>query len=93
MSEDFKYKHVVKIPWVVTFIWTVILAFAFKAYPTDSVFYEIVRLFLFGVSWWFLFQSIDERASEYRRQVLFKNPDLKRAYISNKLAEWGSGDD
>lgn len=88
MDEDFKYKHVVKVPWIAAFLWTVLLTLAFQAYPLDSYVYEVVRLFLFGVSWWFLFQSLDNWAAEYRRKVLFKNPDLKNAYISNKLAEW-----
>ncbi|MEW6332480.1 MAG: hypothetical protein AB1560_13565 [Pseudomonadota bacterium] len=90
MDEDFKYKHVGKIPWVAAFLWTVLLAFAFRAYPMESYFYELVRLFLFGTSWWFLFQSIDEWVVKYRRKILFKNPDLKNAYISNKLSEWNN---
>ena len=93
MNEDCKYKHVVKLPWIAVLIWTVILAFAFHAYPMKSIVNEIVRLFLFGVSWWFLFQSIDERASEYRRKILFKSPDLKSAFIRGKLAEWDAVDD
>lgn len=93
MNEDFKYKHVVKLPWIAAFLWTILLAFAFQAYPMESIFYEIIRLFLFGASWWFLFQSLDQWASEYRRKVLFQNPDLKRAYIASKLAEWDAKDE
>jgi len=93
VSEDFKYKHITKLPWIVVICWTAILTWAFKLIPLTSYFDDFVRLFIFGISWWFLFQIIDERVTEYRRKILFKNPDIKSAYISNKLAEWNAEDD
>lgn len=88
MNEDFRYKHIVKLPWFASAIWTAIMAIAFQIYPIESTIYEFMRLFIFGASWWFLFQSIDNWATQYRRKILFKNPELKKAYITNKLSEW-----
>ena len=89
-SEEFKYKHVTKVPWIATLIWTALLAWIFGLYPMSSFLSSFLRLFLFGVSWWFLFQSLDEIATHYRRRILFKTPELKSAYIASKLADWES---
>jgi hypothetical protein len=91
--KEFKYKHITKLPWFATIIWTVILAWLFRSFPVNSFLDLFVRLFLFGVSWWFLFQFLDERAARYRRKILFQTPELKSAYIANKLAEWESESD
>ena len=87
-SDDFKYKHVTKLPWIAVSLWTLILARVFSSYPVHDFLDSFVRLFLFGLSWWFLFQFLDERAAKYRRKVLFKTPELKDAYIASRLAEW-----
>lgn len=88
MDDDFKFRHVRKVPWVIAAIYTAVLTLAFKHFPAASYFGDFLRLFIFGLGWWFGFQSFDEIASRYRRKQIFRDPDLKREFIRQQVSEW-----
>ena len=87
MNENFIYKHITKAGWAVNIILTLVFAWGFREYPSDSVLDFAVRLYIFGFLWWLIFAALDELAVNYRRRVLLRSPEIKRAYIKQKMEE------
>lgn len=87
LDEDFQYRHVTKLPWLVAFLWSLLMACTFHRYPTDSIMQEAGRLFLFGASFVLLVGYLDDWAVRFRRRVLFRNSEVKRVYIEQQIRE------
>ena len=92
MDENFKYKHVTKLPWIYAACWTALFAGLVELKPITSFWDAFWRLFVFGTIWWFSFQTLDAWAAEYRRRILFKTTTSRNEYIAKKLSEWGADD-
>lgn len=85
--QNFIYKHITKLGWFVNFVLTLFFAWAFIKYPLNSFLDSVIRLYVFGFIWWFIFSIFDDYAVKYRKKILFKSPEIKREYIKNKIEE------
>ena len=86
--SNFVYKHITKLPWLVTIPYTLIAAWIIVQNYGDSFLDTVIRLYVFGIVWWFLFQYFDEYvAVKYRKKVLLNNPGIRAEYIKKKMQE------
>ena len=73
ISREFKYKHIPKLPWLAVIILTLVFVTINEYIPLSFSYEWYIRFFIFGLLWWFIFQSLDELVVvRFRRKVLYQ---------------------
>ena len=86
-TEDFIYKHIPKLGYLVNILVTLFFAWGFSEFPSDSFIFFVIRLYVFGFVWWFVFALCDKYTVKYRTKILIRTPELKDTIIRNKINE------
>lgn len=86
-KNDFIYKHITKLPWILTSLYTLIGASVFFSNRNISYLSQVISIYAFSFVWYLIFQMGDNYAVKYRIRVLHKTPELWEAVKRNKIEE------